>query len=101
MGRERWTEEHQNIRVNDILPAPQLPIIETFSEPPHSQVLLYIDDFQKQYLPFFPLLLRQFLVSFLGLLKLCLFSSLALILPFLVYYISFNGGNPAGFSILT
>lgn len=34
MGRERWTEEHQNIRVNDILPAPQLPIIETFSEPP-------------------------------------------------------------------
>lgn len=34
MGRERWIEEYQNISLNDILPAPQLPIVETFSEPP-------------------------------------------------------------------
>lgn len=34
MGREGKTEEYQNISLNDILPAPQLAVGETFSEPP-------------------------------------------------------------------
>lgn len=34
IGREREIEEYQNISLNDILPAPQLAVAETFSEPP-------------------------------------------------------------------
>lgn len=97
MQREKWTKEYQDVSLNEILAAPQLPVIGTVFWT-YFKVLLYIEDKNNEMdlYHFFSLPLQQFF----SLLKLCLLSSLNLVPHFPIHYKSFNGRTPVGFSIL-